>query len=98
VQVTSAGNASVKHRISGAKGGLDVMVAAPRAPADGPIGDPKHPFLTRAQQSGFSGPDFPQHDEGILRRTHLRFFTRKSIVRLLESRGFAIQRIEGSNA
>ncbi|MBV8861012.1 MAG: MBL fold metallo-hydrolase, partial [Mycobacterium sp.] len=30
---------SVKHRISGPKGDLDVMVLALRAPADGPIGD-----------------------------------------------------------
>jgi UDP-MurNAc hydroxylase len=30
---------SVKHRITGPKGGLDVMVIALRAPADGPIGD-----------------------------------------------------------
>src|ERR1700756_962943 len=30
---------SVKHRITGPKGDLDVMVVALRAPADGPIGD-----------------------------------------------------------
>src|SRR6201994_3153826 len=30
---------SVKHRISGPKGDLDVMIIALRAPADGPIGD-----------------------------------------------------------
>ena len=30
---------SVKHRVSGPKGDLDVMVIALRAPADGPIGD-----------------------------------------------------------
>jgi UDP-MurNAc hydroxylase len=30
---------SVKHRLSGPKGSLDVMVIALRAPADGPIGD-----------------------------------------------------------
>jgi hypothetical protein len=30
---------SVKHRVSGLKGDLDVMVIALRAPADGPIGD-----------------------------------------------------------
>src|SRR5258705_467064 len=30
---------SVKHRVSGAKGDLDVMIIALRAPADGPIGD-----------------------------------------------------------
>jgi UDP-MurNAc hydroxylase len=30
---------SVKHRVSGPKGDLDIMVIALRAPADGPIGD-----------------------------------------------------------
>lgn len=30
---------SVKHRVSGPKGDLDVMIVALRAPADGPIGD-----------------------------------------------------------
>ncbi|MGK2881836.1 MAG: Rieske 2Fe-2S domain-containing protein [Mycobacterium sp.] len=30
---------SVKHRVAGAKGELDVMIIALRAPADGPIGD-----------------------------------------------------------
>ena len=30
---------SVKHRVSGPKGSLDVMIIALRAPADGPIGD-----------------------------------------------------------
>ena len=30
---------SVKHRVSGPKGDLDVMIIALRAPADGPIGD-----------------------------------------------------------
>jgi UDP-MurNAc hydroxylase len=30
---------SVKHRVSGPKGALDVMIIALRAPADGPIGD-----------------------------------------------------------
>jgi UDP-MurNAc hydroxylase len=30
---------SVKHRISGPKGDLDIMIIALRAPADGPIGD-----------------------------------------------------------
>ena len=42
--------------------------------------------------------DFPQDDERILRRTHLRFFTRKSSVQLRETRGFAIQRIKRVNA
>jgi 2-polyprenyl-3-methyl-5-hydroxy-6-metoxy-1,4-benzoquinol methylase len=42
--------------------------------------------------------DFPQDDEGIFDRTHLRFFTRKSIVRLFETAGFTILRIKGINA
>jgi 2-polyprenyl-3-methyl-5-hydroxy-6-metoxy-1,4-benzoquinol methylase len=42
--------------------------------------------------------DFPKDDEGIFDRTHLHFFTRKSIVRLFETSGFTIQRIKGINA
>jgi 2-polyprenyl-3-methyl-5-hydroxy-6-metoxy-1,4-benzoquinol methylase len=42
--------------------------------------------------------DFPQDDEGIFDRTHLRFFTRKSIVRLFETAGFKMQCIKGINA
>jgi 2-polyprenyl-3-methyl-5-hydroxy-6-metoxy-1,4-benzoquinol methylase len=42
--------------------------------------------------------DFPQDDEGIFDRTHLRFFTCKSIVRLFETAGFTILRIKGINA
>jgi 2-polyprenyl-3-methyl-5-hydroxy-6-metoxy-1,4-benzoquinol methylase len=42
--------------------------------------------------------DFPQDDEGVFDRTHLRFFTRKSIVRLFETAGFTMQRIKGINA
>jgi 2-polyprenyl-3-methyl-5-hydroxy-6-metoxy-1,4-benzoquinol methylase len=42
--------------------------------------------------------DFPQEDEGIFDRTHLHFFTRKSIVRLFETAGFTVQHIEGINA
>ena len=37
-------------------------------------------------------------DDGVLDRTHLRFFTRESIVELAESAGFAVERIEGINA
>jgi 2-polyprenyl-3-methyl-5-hydroxy-6-metoxy-1,4-benzoquinol methylase len=37
-------------------------------------------------------------DEGILDRTHLRFYTRSSLCRLLEDEGFAVQRIQGINA
>ncbi|MBW0017764.1 MAG: class I SAM-dependent methyltransferase [Mycobacterium sp.] len=41
--------------------------------------------------------DFPQEDFGIFDRTHLRFFTRSSIVRMFEDAGFAVQRIKGIN-
>jgi 2-polyprenyl-3-methyl-5-hydroxy-6-metoxy-1,4-benzoquinol methylase len=42
--------------------------------------------------------DFPQDDEGIFDRTHLHFFTRKSIIRTFETAGFALRRIKGINA
>jgi 2-polyprenyl-3-methyl-5-hydroxy-6-metoxy-1,4-benzoquinol methylase len=42
--------------------------------------------------------DFPQNDFGIFDRTHLRFFTRKSIKRLFKSAGFTMQSMKGINA
>jgi 2-polyprenyl-3-methyl-5-hydroxy-6-metoxy-1,4-benzoquinol methylase len=42
--------------------------------------------------------DFPQEDFGIFDRTHLRFFTRKSIVRMFKTAGFTMRRIKGINA
>lgn len=42
--------------------------------------------------------DFPQDDQGIFDRTHLRFFTRKSIVRMFETAGFTMRRMKGINA
>lgn len=36
-------------------------------------------------------------DEGILDRTHLRFFTRSSMVRLLEESGFVVEKSAGIN-
>jgi 2-polyprenyl-3-methyl-5-hydroxy-6-metoxy-1,4-benzoquinol methylase len=39
--------------------------------------------------------DFPYQDEGIFDRTHLRFFTRKSMVRLFRESGFEVQLIKG---
>jgi 2-polyprenyl-3-methyl-5-hydroxy-6-metoxy-1,4-benzoquinol methylase len=39
--------------------------------------------------------DWPYSDEGILDRTHLRFFTRKSLERSLTSAGFELERLEG---
>ena len=37
---------------------------------------------------------FEYSDEGLLDRTHLRFFTRKSIIELLEQSGFSIETVE----
>ena len=37
---------------------------------------------------------FDYDQRGILDSTHVRFFTRRSLVKLVERRGFAIQRIE----
>jgi 2-polyprenyl-3-methyl-5-hydroxy-6-metoxy-1,4-benzoquinol methylase len=37
-------------------------------------------------------------DEGILDRTHLRFFTRSSMVRLFEEAGYEVDRVVGINA
>lgn len=42
--------------------------------------------------------DFPQEDCGIFDRTHLRFFTHKSMVRMFETAGFTVRRIKGINA
>lgn len=42
--------------------------------------------------------DFRYRDSGILDRTHLRFFTRKSIIRLFESTGYRVVRCDGINA
>jgi 2-polyprenyl-3-methyl-5-hydroxy-6-metoxy-1,4-benzoquinol methylase len=42
--------------------------------------------------------DFPAVEHGVFDRTHLRFFTRKSIVRMFASAGFSLQRIKGINA
>jgi 2-polyprenyl-3-methyl-5-hydroxy-6-metoxy-1,4-benzoquinol methylase len=42
--------------------------------------------------------DFPQEDTGIFDRTHLRFFTRGSIVRMFKTAGFSVLRIKGINA
>jgi 2-polyprenyl-3-methyl-5-hydroxy-6-metoxy-1,4-benzoquinol methylase len=42
--------------------------------------------------------DWEYRDSGILDKTHLRFFTRKSIVRLFRSAGYEIQEIRGINA
>lgn len=41
--------------------------------------------------------DFRYEDRGIRDRTHLRFFTRKSLHRLFESSGFVVQMVTGIN-
>ncbi|WP_158019082.1 class I SAM-dependent methyltransferase [Mycobacterium basiliense] len=41
--------------------------------------------------------DFPQEDFGIFDRTHLRFFTRSSMVRMFEDAGYSMRRIKGIN-
>ena len=41
------------------------------------------------------GGDWRYRDEGILDRTHLRFFTRRSIVRCFGEAGYDVQRVEG---
>lgn len=42
--------------------------------------------------------DWEYQDHGILDKTHLRFFTRKSIVRMFEAAGYKIDEIAGINA
>ena len=41
--------------------------------------------------------DFEYTDDGIRDKTHLRFYTKKSIVRFLEDNGFHIEKIMGIN-
>ena len=41
--------------------------------------------------------DFEYVDAGVMDKTHLRFFTKKSMVRLFEEQGYEIQVIEGIN-
>jgi 2-polyprenyl-3-methyl-5-hydroxy-6-metoxy-1,4-benzoquinol methylase len=43
------------------------------------------------------GGDWQYQEIGILDKTHLRFFTRLSIMRLFQGAGFEIQRIDGIN-
>jgi hypothetical protein len=42
--------------------------------------------------------DWKYEDAGTLDKTHLRFFTKKSIIRMFESCGYKINKIEGINA
>jgi hypothetical protein len=39
--------------------------------------------------------DFPYSELGILDRTHLRFFTRRSMERMFAACGFAVQQLSG---
>ena len=39
--------------------------------------------------------DFPQNDDGVFDRTHLRFFTQTSMVRMFTEAGFTMQRMKG---
>jgi 2-polyprenyl-3-methyl-5-hydroxy-6-metoxy-1,4-benzoquinol methylase len=41
--------------------------------------------------------DWPYRDEGILDRTHLRFFTKKSIERTLRDNGFEVEKLGGNS-
>ena len=42
--------------------------------------------------------DWQYQDHGVLDRTHLRFFTKKSLIRLIGKSGFEISSIEGINS
>jgi 2-polyprenyl-3-methyl-5-hydroxy-6-metoxy-1,4-benzoquinol methylase len=42
--------------------------------------------------------DWKYKDQGILDITHLRFFTEKSIIRLLDENGFMIEKMNGMNS
>ena len=42
--------------------------------------------------------DWPYADDGVLDRTHLRFFTQRSFARVLDEQGYAVERLEGINA
>ena len=53
-------------------------------------------FLFALQEIVFRG-DFQYQDAGIFDRTHLRFFTCKSMIRLFEESGYEVIRCEGIN-
>jgi len=46
----------------------------------------------------FLKQDWKYEDSGILDKTHLRFFTKKSIIRLFEGIGYEVVKIEGINS
>lgn len=41
--------------------------------------------------------DFPTEDSGVFDRTHLRFFTRKSIIRMFDDTGYDMRQMKGIN-
>lgn len=41
--------------------------------------------------------DFAYQEHGIFDKTHLRFFTKKSIIRMFEEAGYSIEKIDGIN-
>ena len=41
--------------------------------------------------------DFEYQQYGVMDETHLRFFTKKSMIRLFENAGFKVSKIEGIN-
>jgi SAM-dependent methyltransferase len=43
------------------------------------------------------GGDWHYADEGVLDKTHLRFFTQRSIVRTLTEAGYVVQQVQGLN-
>jgi 2-polyprenyl-3-methyl-5-hydroxy-6-metoxy-1,4-benzoquinol methylase len=51
----------------------------------------------QALQSILLEADFPQEDQGIFDRTHLRFFTKKSMLDLFKRSGYEIQAVTGIN-
>ena len=53
---------------------------------------PTSPTGIRGFRSAIGAFDYDQR--GILDRTHLRFFTRRSIRRLVEREGFSVRRLE----
>jgi GT2 family glycosyltransferase/2-polyprenyl-3-methyl-5-hydroxy-6-metoxy-1,4-benzoquinol methylase/glycosyltransferase involved in cell wall biosynthesis len=63
---------------------------------------PEGQVLVSVPNAGYSGlvadlmqGDFHYRDEGLLDRTHLRFFTRRSITELVASQGYTVEAVEG---
>ena len=43
------------------------------------------------------GKDWKYQESGVMDKTHLRFFTKKSMIRMFENCGYSIQKIQGIN-